>query len=233
MDQLLNDKNVLYIIFVVAILNLLGYLITNNLEAVVFFLIVGFLSTYFSKNMIIVLIIAIVTTSIFATTRTPKIIYANKEGMGTMRAQKKKQMQIKKQILQNNSDEQKDSSIRDRISSNRNDSSESESEIEGMDGIHGEPQNQSKAKGTGNRIDYANTLEKAYENLQSSIGKEGIRGLTEQTAGLLNQQKELMDNINSMQPFLQTAEGFLKNLDFSGIENIGNILNKFSGDKKQ
>ena len=93
MDQLLNDKNVLYIIFVVAILNLLGYLITNNLEAVVFFLIVGFLSTYFSKNMIIVLIIAIVTTSIFATTRTPKIIYANKEGMGTMRAQKKKQMQ--------------------------------------------------------------------------------------------------------------------------------------------
>ena len=102
-----------------------------------------------------------------------------------------------------------------------------------MDGIHGEPQNQSKAKGTGNRIDYANTLEKAYENLQSSIGKEGIRGLTEQTAGLLNQQKELMDNINSMQPFLQTAEGFLKNLDFSGIENIGNILNKFSGDKKQ
>lgn len=231
MDQLLNDKNVLYIIFVVAILNLLGYLITNNLEAVVFFLIVGFLSTYFSKNMIIVLIIAIVTTSIFATTRTPKIIYANKEGMGTMRAQKKKQMQIKKQILQNKSDEQKDSSIRDRISSNRNDSSESE--IEGMDGIHGEPQNQSKAKGTGNRIDYANTLEKAYENLQSSIGKEGIRGLTEQTAGLLNQQKELMDNINSMQPFLQTAEGFLKNLDFSGIENIGNILNKFSGDKKQ
>jgi len=52
MDQLLNDKNVLYIVFVVAILNLLGYLITNNLEAVVFFLIVGFLSTYFSKNMI-------------------------------------------------------------------------------------------------------------------------------------------------------------------------------------
>ena len=34
MDQLLKDKNVLYIVFVVAILNLLGYLITNNLEAV-------------------------------------------------------------------------------------------------------------------------------------------------------------------------------------------------------
>ena len=234
MDQLLNDKNVLYIVFVVAILNLLGYLITNNLEAVVFFLIVGFLSTYFSKNMIIVLIIAIVTTSIFATTRTPKVIYTTKEGMGNMRAELKEKVQEKK----NNSDEQDDSSnstssnsqMRDKISSQKNDS---EPQTEGMDGIQGEPQNQSKTKGKGNRIDYANTLEKAYENLQNSIGKEGIQGLTEQTAGLLNQQKELMDNINSMQPFLQTAEGFLKNLDLSGFENIGNILNKFSGDKKQ
>ena len=234
MDQLLNDKNVLYIVFVVAILNLLGYLITNNLEAVVFFLIVGFLSTYFSKNMIIVLIIAIVTTSIFATTRTPKVIYTTKEGMGNMRAEIKEKVQEKK----NNSDEQSDSSnstssnsqMRDKISSQKNDS---EPQTEGMDGIQGEPQNQSKTKGKGNRIDYANTLEKAYENLQNSIGKEGIQGLTEQTAGLLNQQKELMDNINSMQPFLQTAEGFLNNLDLSGFENIGNILNKFSGDKKQ
>jgi hypothetical protein len=159
--------------------------------------------------------------------------------MGNIRAEIKEKVQEKK----NNSDEQDDSSnstssnstssnsqMRDKISSQKNDS---EPQTEGMDGIQGEPQNQSKTKGKGNRIDYANTLEKAYENLQNSIGKEGIQGLTEQTAGLLNQQKELMDNINSMQPFLQTAEGFLKNLDFSGIENIGNILNKFSGDKKQ
>lgn len=222
MDQLLNDKNVLYIVFVVAILNLLGYLITNNLEAVVFFLIVGFLSTYFSKNMIIVLIIAIITTSIFATTRTPKVIYTSKEGMGTMREGKKN---IGKSL---DKDAKKAKIGQDDTSAGIDTAT-----TEGMDGIQGEPQNQSKTKGKGNRIDYANTLEKAYENLQNSIGKEGIQGLTEQTAGLLNQQKELMDNINQMQPFLQTAEGFLKNLDFSGIENIGNILNKFSGDKKQ
>jgi len=232
MDQLLNDKNVLYIVFVVAILNLLGYLITNNLEAVVFFLIVGFLSTYFSKNMIIVLIIAIVTTSIFATTRSPKVIYTTKEGMETMTEGKKNiGKAMDKDAEKVDKDAKKEKVGQDATSAGVN--AAAEAAKEGMDGIQGEPQNQSKTKGKGNRIDYANTLEKAYENLQNSIGKEGIQGLTEQTAGLLNQQKELMDNINSMQPFLQTAEGFLKNLDFSGIENIGNILNKFSGDKKQ
>ena len=247
MDQLLNDKNVLYIVFVIAILNLLGYLITNNLEAVVFFLIVGFLSTYFSKNMIIVLIIAMVSTSIFATTRQPKVIYSTQEGFKMMKKGKTNENTHATNVSATGRTDTDDTfKMMKKGKTNENTHAtnvsatghtDTDDTMDNMDSDNGEPtgepQNQSKTKGKGNRIDYANTLEKAYENLQSTIGKEGIQGLTEQTAGLLNQQKELMDNINSMQPFLQTAEGFLKNLDFSGIENIGNMLNKFSGDKKQ
>lgn len=227
MDQLLNDKNVLYIVFVVAILNLLGYLITNNLEAVVFFLIVGFLSTYFSKNMIIVLIISIITTSIFATTRTPKVIYTTKEGMETMTEGKKNiGKSMDKDAEKVDKDAKKEKIGQDSTSAG------TEAAKEGMDGIQGEPQNQSKTKGKGNRIDYANTLEKAYENLQSKIGEGGVEGLTQQTASLVNQQKELMDNINKMTPFIQTAEGFLNNLDLTGLEKMGGLLSKFTGDKK-
>jgi len=231
MDQLLNDKNVLYIVFVVAILNLLGYLITNNLEAVVFFLIVGFLSTYFSKNMIIVLIISIITTSIFATTRSPKVIYTTKEGMETMTEGKKNiGKSMDKDAEKVDKDAKKEKVGQDATSAGVN--AGAEAAKEGMDGIQGEPQNQSKTKGKGNRIDYANTLEKAYENLQSKIGEGGVEGLTQQTASLVHQQKELMDNINKMTPFIQTAEGFLNNLDLSGLEKMGGLLSKFTGDKK-
>ena len=86
-DKLLNDKKVLYVVFVLAILNVLGYLFMQNTEAVAFFLIVGFLCTYFSKNMIIVLMIAIVSTSLFASTRTVSLI---KEGMSNNRRAQKK-----------------------------------------------------------------------------------------------------------------------------------------------
>ena len=231
MDQLLNDKNVLYIVFVVAILNLLGYLITNNLEAVVFFLIVGFLSTYFSKNMIIVLIISIITTSIFATTRSPKVIYTTKEGMESMTEGKKNiGKSMDKDAEKVDKDAKKEKVGQDATSAGVN--AGAEAAKEGMDGIQGEPQNQSKTKGKGNRIDYANTLEKAYENLQSKIGEGGVEGLTQQTASLVHQQKELMDNINKMTPFIQTAEGFLNNLDLSGLEKMGGLLSKFTGDKK-
>ena len=72
------------------------------------------------------------------------------------------------------------------------------------------------------------------KNLQSTIGKEGIKGLTEQTEGLLNQQKELMDNnTTNMQPFLKTAESFMNNLDLSGLEGIGNMLSKVTGKKNE
>lgn len=235
MDKLLNDKNVLYIIFVVAILNVLGYLITNNLEAVVFFLIVGFLSTYFSKNMIIVLIISIVLTSIFATTRNPKVIYTSKEGMETMsdetiEGKKNIGKSMDKDAKKVDKDAQKEKVGQDVTSAGVN--AGTTAATEGMDGIEGEPQNQSKTKGKGNRIDYANTLEKAYENLQTTIGEGGIEGLTQQTSGLIANQKELMDNIKSMEPFLKTAEGFLNNLDLSGLENIGNMMSKFTGKKE-
>ena len=46
-DKILNDKNVLYVVLVVAILNLLGYLLVQNTEAVVFFLIVGYFLRYY------------------------------------------------------------------------------------------------------------------------------------------------------------------------------------------
>ena len=83
--NLLNDKNVLYVVFILAILNILGYLLVQNLEAVAFFLIVGFLTTYFSKNMIIVLMVSIVTTSLFTSSR-PRV----KEGMSSKKESSKK-----------------------------------------------------------------------------------------------------------------------------------------------
>jgi hypothetical protein len=198
MDKVLNDKNVLYVVFVLAILNLLGYLLTNNLEAIVFFLMVGFLSTYFSKNMIIVLIITMISTSLFAYIRP-----STTEGMSTNSSRRSEGMSTN--------------------SSRRSTTPEEDPKTteEAMETLNSEEP----------RIDYANNLEKAYENLQSTIGKEGIKGLTEQTEGLLNQQKELMDNITNMQPFLKTAESFMNNLDLSGLEGIGNMLSKVTGKK--
>ena len=80
-NSLLKDKNALYIVFVMAILNILGYLLMSNVDAIVFLLMVGFLTSYFSKNMIVILLVAMVSTNLFVAVRNK----GSKEGFGTKR----------------------------------------------------------------------------------------------------------------------------------------------------
>lgn len=210
-DKLLNDKNVLYVVFVLAIFNLLGYLVVQNTEAVAFFLIVGFLTTYFSKNMIIVLIVAMVATSLFTATKTT--YRTVKEGMASSRSQDTKDT-AKSNI------EQKKQDIKEKkqaAQANQTASSDNDEEVEELTVM-------SKGK---DRVDLASTLNEAYNNLQKTVGEGGVKGLTNQTESLLNQQKELMDNITTMQPFLETAQGFMDKLDLSSLEGLGGMLSKF------
>ena len=68
----------------------------------------------------------------------------------------------------------------------------------------------------GNRVDYAQTLGQAYDNLQGIIGEDGVKGLTEQTKGLMTQQKVLMNNMKDMEPLLKSAQGFMNQVVGNG-----------------
>lgn len=63
-SKLLTNKYFLYFIAFLAISNVVGYLVTNKLNAVIFFVLICILAYNFSKNMTVVLIIAIVTTNL-------------------------------------------------------------------------------------------------------------------------------------------------------------------------
>jgi len=223
MDKLLNDKNVLYIVFVIAILNVLGYLMTRNIEAVLFLLIIGYLTTYFSKNMIIVLITTIILTSIFASTRTTYVQeYSGKEGMTSSNKKTDSGNTKNKDKAKNDTNTQKQMVSDDDVAEDVDDDADSEE-------VSGKVSTISNKKGKDNYIDYASTLQKAYANLQTTVGEGGIEGLTNQTSNLLNQQKKLMKNIETMQPFLKTADSFMQNFNMDGLDGITGMLSKLTG----
>lgn len=81
MNSLLSDNNVLRAVLVISVFNLMGYVMLRNLDAVAFFVIVGFLTTFFSKNMIIVLIVAMVSTNFLVASRmAPTVISEGMKG---------------------------------------------------------------------------------------------------------------------------------------------------------
>lgn len=81
--DLLHNKYVLYLSFFFAILTAARYLFSFNLEAIIIFVVLGFLTTYFSKNMIVVLLTTTIGTNfimMFKRRRAPTY-YNIMEGM--------------------------------------------------------------------------------------------------------------------------------------------------------
>jgi len=83
----------------------------------------------------------------------------------------------------------------------------------------------------GKRIDYASTMEQAYDNLSKMLGPEGINGLSNETKSLVAQQKSLMENLNNMAPVLKTAKETLDSLGgtMPNLKNLQGLMEQFGG----
>ena len=74
---ILSNKYVLYVVAFLAITNVIGYLAVQDFTSLLFFVLIGYLTSYFSKNMTVVLLSALVLTNLLMSTRRVSI----KEGM--------------------------------------------------------------------------------------------------------------------------------------------------------
>jgi hypothetical protein len=84
-----------------------------------------------------------------------------------------------------------------------------------------------------NRVDYASTLEKAYTHLDKMLGSDGMKGLTNETKKLVQQQKGLMSSLEGMAPVLQKAQKTLNGLGpLPDMENMMSMMKKFGGNGK-
>jgi hypothetical protein len=79
------------------------------------------------------------------------------------------------------------------------------------------------------KIDYASTIEDAYDDLNKILGSDGIKRLTDDTQGLMKQQMQLAKSMEGMgpliegiKPMIEQMNGMMKNMD--GKEGLGPIM---------
>ena len=82
----------------------------------------------------------------------------------------------------------------------------------------------SKSKNS-SRIDYAATLEGAYDNLDKILGSDGINKLTSDTQRLMSQQQKLFDTMQNMVPMIKDAKSMLAGFD---LKNLGGDITKLA-----
>lgn len=204
LNQLLKDKNVLYIVLFLAVTNLFGYIIIGNLEAVVFFLIIGFLTSYFSKNMIVIMLVAMLTTNFLVAGR--RVGYAVKEAMTNKETKDKDE----------NKDENKDDK-KDKVD-NMNDKGKDEMDMD---------------KDDVGEIDHAGTVEAAYDQIDKLLNSDAIKHMSNDTQRLAGRQAELMKQMQTLTPMVEQGMKSLEKLGgmekmTSMIEGLTSIVGKFS-----
>jgi hypothetical protein len=233
-STLATDKNVLYIMLVIAVVNVVGYLMMGNFEAVVFFAIVAYLSTFFTKNMVIVFFVSILATNFLMVSKVN--YFSRMTGMEGMQNKDDASAAATKDPAATKAPAVATTTTKAPAVANdkptpkptKSDSKKTSAEKkkEGMNGklapakFNDDSDDEGDAASSpfpGTNAQKNAQMEKAHDALQN-IGNGG--GMQMQTEEVMKQQKVLMDNIKVMQPFLETAERFLDKFNMKGIDGL-------------
>ena len=182
-NAILHNKYVLYLIFIIALGNLLTLVYTYDYYSASIFVLIGFLTSFFSKNMIVILFIAIAFTNI--------IKYGAKAGVEGMTSDDSDDSNEKESETETDEEEsgKKESSKKKSTKKQDTDTKESLS-VETNEGSNKEKFEQDK------NIVYTSDEDKEMDKTDKMI---------------LSQEK-ILKSMNKYKPLLDTLQGISKNM---------------------
>ena len=265
-SKLLCNKYFLYFIVFLTVSNVLGYIVTNKVNAVIFFALVAFLMTNFSKNMAVILLVAIVATNLLMANKSTREGLENAtikasvdpdkldsvdsqlgNGLKALKStgnvdDAKAKLSEKKT---NNVDEEEVGEIVDpnnRSLNKKTDETETfvpntASSGKKKAGFHnakgGSSFKDAAPVNANSRIDYASTLEGAYDNLDKILGSDGINKLTGDTQKLMVQQQKLFETMEGMVPMIHQAKEMMSGIDMSQLGGLADMANSLGMQQKK
>ena len=163
-NKLLTNQYILYIMVVIAVFDIFNSAVNQDATSVILLFLIGFLTSFFSKNMIVVIFVAVVLSNVLKMLKRSN----NMEGMKNNKKTKKN----KKNDSEKNDDEEEEEEEEDETETLRN---------------KGETMNEYTKRDT----------EMAVKNLEKDYPE------------FLKIQKEILENVEKMNPLLEKAETFV------------------------
>ena len=226
----LKNKNVLYVVLFFSVVNLFSYLMMKQLDAVAFFIIIGFLATYFSKNMIVIMLTSVVSTFLLvqinmlgrvsegmegATTTDASGNSTDASGNSTTAAVAAVTAAATAAPPDTTTAEPFDGERRKQITSSKGEKFSQKLSPARYNAMDDDDMPRHKPK-----IDYAATLESAYDNLDKLLSSDAIKNMTADTGRLAEKQQLLMGNIEKIAPIMEKAGSILSGFDMGAITKL-------------
>ena len=223
--NLLENKYVLYFVLFLAVSNMLGYIMMGRMTPVVAFVLFAYIVSRFSKNMTIIMAIPLFLVSLLMVGNHVKEGLAVREGLPDGGKDKDKDKDKVKVSPTSTSTSTSTSTIP--VITPEPFTTE---EVTGVEN-KGPKAGMTTMYKKNNRIDYAATVEDAYDDLNKILGGDGIKRLTSDTQKLMGQQMQLADAMKSMTPLLGQAKELLKGFDLKNLGDITSMAKSFGVSK--
>jgi hypothetical protein len=237
-SNFLTNKWVLNVVSILSFLNIIGYAVMGNFNIVIYFIVIAILVRYFSKNMTIVLGVPLIVVNLFSLKGNMlegmenNTVSNNKNNLNTPT---NNQTKINNLVKNNKPDPKTGQGLvmqplEETDSSDTNNAAQTTGgEQQGF-----EP---GRRKNRGYEIDYATTVEDAYDQLNSILGSDGIKRLTNDSQNLMKQQMQLAEAMKGMGPVIENIAPMVESLKGmmgqmgEGKEGLGGLMDlakKFS-----
>ena len=241
--NLLENKYVLYFVLFLAVSNLLGYIMMGNMKPVFAFILIAYLVSRFSKNMILIMIIPLILISF--------LMVGNRVREGLENSQPPSAPTSEPPVDPNVDPIAKaaaDKAAADKAAADKATADAIAAAAAAAAAITSNTTNNTNTNSTStttpvgqtpqvngmttmykknNRVDYAATVEDAYDDLNKILGGDGIKRLTGDTQKLMGQQMQLAEAMKSMTPLLGQAKELLKGFDLKNLGDITSMAKSF------
>ncbi len=250
-NNLVKNKYVLYLVALLAFVCLLGFIMSKQFSAVLFFYLSGLITYYYTKNMTIVLGTAVLATSVV---HLCKNVFNIREGfkeednddgeVSEEEATKTAEEAAKTAEKATKKAAQTMSAVNDTNDDDVPVAADADDETEEEEDVDEVVEKANKAKKTDayqnlklqpglynmpnkkqlqKQLGKASKLESAYDNLDKVIGTNNIKSMSSDTENLIKQQNELLKQLKEITPVLNQAMTSVSKID------MGKITDMFSG----
>jgi hypothetical protein len=195
-----------------------GYLIAGNYNALLFFLLISLIVRFFNENKALILASALIATNLLIGGKMIKESFEGDE------SPKKKGSETDKKNGASTKPAKSSEVANKTGMANIHEDDDDSSEVEGKG--HSSGNQEKMASGKTSQLDYAGTVESAYDNLDKLLSSDALKNMSMDTQRLAEKQKRLMGSIKNLEPMMNQANKLLEGLDMSGINSMmGKISN--------
>ena len=234
---LLTNKTSLYIVLGVSIASLFGYLVGRRTDAVLFFILAGYVTSHFTKNMTVIMLVPLLLTNFVFSFNRMREGLENKENANNSAPTAKELSEAEGNSGGSGGAAPAPVDIGAKMAGHEDDVSEDA-------GVAPKGKKAAKkgAKGGDDddaevvphpEVDKKKTREMAYSYFDKVMDAGDIDKISESMTNMVERHDKLANLIEKMTPLIGKAENMLEKVGGTDMGNIENMMKKMGGLRKQ